>query len=49
MNGHEDDLEAFLIQAKLSEGAQITINKSDSVSLKDRAIELLSLPEYQLY
>lgn len=49
MNGHEDDLAAFLIQARLSEGAQVTIDKSDSVSLKDRAIELLSLPEYQLY
>lgn len=49
MNGHEDDLAAFLIQAKLSEGAQVTIEKSDSVSLKDRAIELLSLPEYQLF
>lgn len=49
MNGHEDDLASFLIQANLSEGAQITIDKSDSVSLKDRAIELLSLPEYQLY
>lgn len=49
MNGHEDDLAAFLIQAKLSQGAQATIDKSDSVSLKDRAIELLSLPEYQLF
>lgn len=49
MKGQESDLASFLIQAKLSEGAQITIEKSDSVSLKDRAIELLSLPEYQLY
>lgn len=49
MNGHEDDLASFLIQAKLSQGAQATIDKSDSTSLKDRAIELLSLPEYQLF
>ena len=49
MNGHEDDLASFLIQAKLSQGAQTTIDKSDSTSLKDRAIELLSLPEYQLF
>lgn len=49
MKGQETELASFLIQAKLSEGAKITIDKSDSVSLKDRAIELLSLPEYQLY
>lgn len=49
MEGQETDLASFLIQAKLSEGARLTIEKSDSVSLKDRAIELLSLPEYQLY
>jgi hypothetical protein len=49
MKGQESILTSFLIQAELSEGAKITIDKSDSVSLKDRAIELLSLPEYQLY
>ncbi|MFK7785283.1 MAG: DUF1800 family protein [Crocinitomicaceae bacterium] len=49
MNGHEENLASFLIQAKLSEGAQATIDKSDSITLKDRAIELLSLPEYQLF
>ena len=49
MKGQETALSSFLIQAELSEGARITIEKSDSVSLKDQAIELLSLPEYQLY
>ncbi len=49
MKGQESELTSFLIQAKLSEGAQKTIDQSSSKSLKDRAIELLSLPEYQLY
>jgi hypothetical protein len=49
MKGQKTTLSSFLIQARLSEGARITIENSDSISLKDQAIELLSLPEYQLY
>ncbi len=49
MKGQETTLTSFLIQVELSEGARVTIEKSDSISLKDQAIELLSLPEYQLY
>jgi hypothetical protein len=49
MEGHKDNLASFLVQSRLSDGAKATIDKSGSVTLKDRAIELLSLPEYQLY
>lgn len=40
---------SFLIQPELSKGAKKTLNVSDSVKLKDKTIELLSLPEYQLF
>ncbi|MFT5778462.1 MAG: hypothetical protein ACI837_001418 [Crocinitomicaceae bacterium] len=49
MKNEEADLLAFLIQPKLSAGASETLKISDSESLKDRAIEILSLPEYQLF
>ncbi|MCH2224986.1 MAG: DUF1800 domain-containing protein [Crocinitomicaceae bacterium] len=45
----ENRLVEFLIQPDISNGARVTLENSDSQTLKDRSIEILSLPEYQLY
>ncbi|MFT5859403.1 MAG: hypothetical protein ACI865_001504 [Flavobacteriaceae bacterium] len=47
--GKMEELANFLIQPPLSQGAIVTLNASDSLTLRDHAIELLSLPEYQLF
>ncbi len=44
-----DRLVDFLIQPSLAVGAKQTLENSDSVSLMDRTIEIMSLPEYQLF
>lgn len=38
----------FLIQPELSEGANVTLENAVETELKERVIEALSLPEYQL-
>lgn len=55
-NEYEKDIQAqenrlvdYLIQPALSKGAQATLDRSDSVSIKDKTIEILSIPEYQLF
>lgn len=45
----DSDLADFLVQPSLSAGARTTLENSDSTSIKDRSIEILSLPEYQLF
>lgn len=49
MKNEQSRLKEFLIQPELSVGAQKLLAVSDSVSLKDQAIEIVSLPEYQLF
>lgn len=44
----EDRLVDYLIQPTLSAGAQATIATSADYSVKEKVIEILSLPEYQL-
>jgi hypothetical protein len=49
MKNEQSRLKEFLIQPELSVGAQKLLAVSDSVSLKDQPIEIVSLPEYQLF
>jgi hypothetical protein len=48
IKSQESRLIDYLIQPKLSAGAKATITNSTKFSVKERAIELVSLPEYQL-
>jgi len=48
IKSEEDRLIDYLIQPVLSSGAQATIASSANSSTKERVIEILSLPEYQL-
>jgi uncharacterized protein (DUF1800 family) len=48
IKSQESRLIDYLIQPKLSAGAKATIANSTEFSVKERAIELVSLPEYQL-
>lgn len=48
IKSEEDRLVEYLIQPELSTGARATIAASVNASTKEKVIEILSLPEYQL-